>query len=475
MRTSIVVAALVVVVAGVECKRVNGAYCDDARPCPNGFACDLTARECHAQIVSTGDMAVDSGDLAGCACGGTTPICVAMSCVSCLSTSDGEGACAAVSPSTPHCETTGADAGACVGCRDAGDCGGATPFCDDATHACRGCLADSECPSLICDLTPGSTTHGICIGSAQVVYVDAAAAPGGDGLTLATAKQKIQDGVNTAVGLTPARLYVHVAAGTYNESVGVNNKTIYVVGAPGTFVHPTGGGKDGLGSQGGGSLTVRDLVVTADMGNGGNCNGGSLTAYRTQFINSSQLGVYSSTCQLLLDGCWVHANAMGGINVGGNFTIINSIITMNAGAGGLSQAVTGTTMVFANNTVADNTAGTTYAGATCLVAGGFAPVNSIFYNNKGAGGLLNETNCTGSFDASDDVSAGPQSTVDLTAQAPGFKGGTPLTPDSYHLTLGSPCINEGTLTAAPDHDFDFEPRPDAKSMMPDVGADELQP
>jgi len=38
---SILFAALVLVaaVAGVRCKRANGAYCDDVRPCPSGFAC----------------------------------------------------------------------------------------------------------------------------------------------------------------------------------------------------------------------------------------------------------------------------------------------------------------------------------------------------------------------------------------------------------------------------------------------------
>ncbi|MCU1282623.1 MAG: hypothetical protein JWM53_6169 [bacterium] len=470
MRASVVVVLLAIVVAGVECKRTNGAYCDVARPCPNGFACDETARECHLTSIGGGDMAVGEGGVGGCAqCGGTTPICVAMTCVSCLSTSDGDGACTAISPSTPYCATSGA----CVGCRDANDCGGATPFCDATSHVCRGCVADSECPSLVCDLTPASPTHGKCIPIAQVEYVDGSAATNGNGLTPTTPKLAIQDAINHAVG-ADNRPYVHIAAGSYNENVGVNNKTIYLVGANGAIIHPTN--SDALGASGGGSLTVRNLVAMATNGNAGLCSSATLTAYRSQFINSSQVGVYTSSCQLLLDGVWVHGNSTVGISLsGGNFTIINSIITKNGGAGGVTQVTAGTTMVFANNTVADNTSSTTaYAGVNCAAVGSFETVNSIFYNNKLAGGAIAETNCPSSFNASDDVSIGPQSTVDLTGgKTPGFKGGTPLTADSYHLVPTSPCRNEATMASAPDHDFDFEHRPDATSMIPDIGADEV--
>src|SRR5262249_25587566 len=152
----------------------NGAYCDDTRPCPSGFACDQTARECHS-VGGGGDMS-GSTDMAGCGCSGVTPICVTTSCVSCLSTSDPEGACTAASPSTPHCLTTDPGSGACVACRDASDCGGTTPFCDATSHVCRGCIADSECPSLVCDLTPGSANHGQCVPTSQVEYADANAA-----------------------------------------------------------------------------------------------------------------------------------------------------------------------------------------------------------------------------------------------------------------------------------------------------------
>jgi hypothetical protein len=473
MRAMVISVLLVVVAAGAQCKRTNGAYCDVARPCPSGFACDETARECHVTSLGGGDMSIGEGGVGGCLqCGGATPICVANSCVSCLSTSDGDGACAAVSASTPHCLASGADAGACVGCRDANDCAGATPFCDTTAHVCRGCVADTECPSLVCDLTPGSATHGVCITTDKVEYADVGAATNGNGLTPATPRQALQDAINHAVG-ADNRPYVHVAAGTYNENIGVNNKTIYLVGATGAIIHPAN--NDALGAQGGGSLTVRNLIATATNGNAGNCQNATLTAYRSQFINSAQVGIYTLTCQLLLDGVWVHGNSSAGVSLsGGNFTIINSIITKNGGAGGVTQVTTSTTMVFVNNTVADNTSSTSAtAGVTCAAVGDFAPINTIFYNNKLAGGTLAETNCQGSFDANDDVSTGPQSTVDLTLKPTGFKGGTPITADSYHLVPTSPCRNEASALSAPDHDSDFEHRPDATSMIPDIGADEV--
>ncbi|HEY2749708.1 MAG TPA: right-handed parallel beta-helix repeat-containing protein [Polyangia bacterium] len=470
MRTLVVIAALAaIVVATVECKRANGAYCDDARPCPNGFACDLTARECHVSSLGGADLAGLSTDMAGCSCSGPTPICVAMQCVSCLSTSDGDAACAAVSSTTPHCEPTGAAMGQCVGCRDAGDCGGTTTFCDDGTHACRGCIADSECPSLICDLTPGSTTHGQCIDTSNVVYADVAnGADSNMGLTPTTATKTIMKAVNNAVGLTPARLYVHVAAGTYPESVGVNNRTIYIVGAAGAIINPGGG--DGLGAANGGSMTARNLVVTADNGNGGNCNASHFTAYQVSFVNSKQLGVVSMNClPLTLDGCLVSGNLQGGVTISsGDFTVYNSMLVKNNGAG-LFQMMDSANTVFVNNTVADNSAGSGFVGVSCASAASVMVVNTILYNNKGAGGVISETNCGALIDASDDPSAGPQSSVDLTAKPPGFVG-----VGDYHLAPGSPCINEGTSQGAPDHDYDFQPRPDAKSMIFDIGADEVQ-
>lgn len=473
MRLVVIVAAFAIAAGAVECKRSNGAYCDDKRPCPSGLACDLVARQCHAASTN-GDLG-GLIDMAGCTCSGTTPICVAMTCVSCLSTSDPDGACSAVSPSTPHCMLTGSDAGACVGCRDPNDCSNPTPFCDSTAFVCRGCVADSECISLVCELTPGSGNHGLCVPTSQVEYANAGAAAGGNGLSPTTARQKIQDAINHAVG-ADKRPYVRIAAGSYNENINVSSaNVIYLVGADGVVIKPMNG--DALTSQNGASLTIRNVTATAPSGNAGNCQGASFIAYRAQLVGSSQNGIFANNCGLDVDGSWIDSDVQGGIYIqGGNFQVLNSILTRNGGAGGLYQLANAALTVFVNNTVADNSASGTTAGVTCPVTSSTLVVrNSILYNDKGTSGLdISETNCMSEFVASDDPTGGPMATVNLVATPPGFKGGAPVSPDSYHLTSTSPCLDKATPQYAPDHDFDFLRRPDAKTMLPDIGACELQ-
>ncbi len=470
MRASLVVVALaLVMVVGAECKRTNGAYCDDSRPCPGGFACDLTARECHAIVGGGADLSGLSTDMAGCNCSNPSPICVAMMCVSCMSTSDPNGACMAASPSTPYC---GPD-GSCIGCRDANDCSGATPFCDPNSHQCRGCVADSECPSLVCNLT-GSSPHA-CIQMNQVEYVDCGSATNGNGLSPSTPRNKLQDGINHAI-MNDSRPYVRFT-GVCTEAIAITGAyTVYIVGADGATVKSTMNGKDAFGVQNNAQVTIRNLIITATMGaNGGNCSLGgiSFTAYHTQFINTPQTGVYSDACELTLDGCTISGNTQGGIYiVKGDFTIKNSLIVKNMDTAFTQAAATGaTTTIFVNNTVADNrSAG--LAGVKCAAGGTMVPVNSILYNNRNAGNTPQETDCTGAaYMASDDPTAGPQSTVDLsTGLLPGFVGA-----GDYHLVSTSPCLDHGTSTmGAPDHDADSNPRPDATAKLWDIGAYELQ-
>jgi len=101
--------------------------------------------------------------------------------------------------------------------------------------------------------------------------------------------------------------------------------------------------------------------------------------------------------------------------------------------------------------------------------------NSILASNAGGGGAgIAETNCSTTSSASDDPTSGPQSAVDLTTTPPGFKGSMPTTADSYHLVPASACINKASAVYAPNHDADFETRPDVTTMLPDIGADEVQ-
>jgi hypothetical protein len=216
---------------------------------------------------------------------------------------------------------------------------------------------------------------------------------------------------------------------------------------------------------------VRGVSVTAHA-NGANCSAGSFTAYATQFVGNQQSGVFSSAnCGLVLDGCMLSGNLNGGIITDGKFTVVNSFFVKNSGDGGLYQrtATSGTTL-FVNNTVADNGSSLSPAGVNCVSGSALAVVNTILWNNTTTGLGVKETNCATSFVASDDSSVATP-TVPLSPQTPpGFVGSS-----DYHLMPSSPCIDQGTSSMnAPDHDFDFAPRPDAKTMKVDIGADEVQ-
>lgn len=475
MRACTLIAAMLVVVAG--CRKTNGAYCGAERPCGGGFACDLVAHECRA-IVANRDLGagVDLGTACG-SCGATTPICVGSMCQSCAMQSDPQAACAMVSPATPLCMTSGQDVGSCVACRDGNDCPTPTmPVCDTTTHACRACTADSDCASLNCDMTPGSPNRGRCIPTSDVVYVDGVGGAGNTGLTPTSPLQKIMDGINKAWMPAVNRHYVHVAPNVYVENIVVGSgKTITLVGPSNAIIH-FDNNNDALGVSGGGNLTVRGLSVTSNGpsgkgANGAGCSGATFTAYQTQFIGSLQSGIYANNCALLVDGVWVNGNSTGGIYVAsGDFQIYNTIITHNGGSG-FSQNGTGTTTLFINNTVADNTA-SGVGGVHCFATGNLVVKNSILYNNRGGGGISEtDLGCTTVGCASDDPAGGPTSTVDLTGRAPGFKGATP-SPDSYHLMATSPCTDRVPAAGGLDHDYDLQSRPDSADGMMDIGADE---
>src|SRR5207245_10059906 len=118
--------------------------CDGTRPCPNGGACDLVARQCapSGADLSMGDLA--GVDLAGAdltqscgTCPDATPLCIAGHCAPCNAASSPDDACKALDQTHTHCLTTGADAGRCVNCTGDGDCTQPHSLvCDPTAHAC---------------------------------------------------------------------------------------------------------------------------------------------------------------------------------------------------------------------------------------------------------------------------------------------------------------------------------------------------
>jgi hypothetical protein len=451
-----------------SCKRTNARYCDESSICPLGHRCDLTARECVPII--GGDAGSGGSDMpGGCNCSGTTPVCVPPACFGCQSQVDPEASCSAISTATPHCLFSGASAGSCVGCRDARDCtDAAAAICDAATHACRPCNADSDCPSLVCDLTSPTPERGRCVDPSRVVYVDMTK-PDGNGLSIDSPRQTIPQGIDVSAGTNGQRPFVHVApTGVYSASVTVDgNRNVFLVGEN-TIVHAASGNAFSVNS--GGQLTLRGFIVTAPL-DGASCSGStaSLTAYRTQFVNSGGNGISTSNCPIKLDGCWLDSNGGAGVITTTSFDISNSIITRNKTMGGLREAGAPGTGRFVNNTVADNVGS---YGVDCSL-GPYSVQNTILYNNQtsAGGGAISETSCPLVTSAADITGNGV--VVTLLGMPPGFRQGASGA-DAYHLAPNSPCINKGSANGVPDHDYDGEPRPDPTSHLVDIGADEVQ-
>lgn len=474
-RRTVFVALLVVAAAGalslVGCKKLNGDYCDATTPCSGGRACDLTTRQCGGGSGGGGGV---GGDMAfSCAqCSGTTPLCLTTSCGSCTGASDPQAACFALTPATPFCLASGA----CAGCRTNADCSDVgRPICDPTAHDCRTCSADTECASGVCDLVPTSVTHGRCVDAAQVVYVDNGSSSLGNGLTATTPLGAITDGVVTAASVN--RPYVHIATGTYGESVQVTGRSVFLVANPGTVVVKPTSNKSAFVISGNSTLGMRGLIISAPS-YGIDCEGAGASSnvniYQSQISGSGMDGINSSSCTLLVDSSWINANAGAGIRVSGSFTVVNSILTHNQG-GGFAQNTGGSTMYFANNTVADNTAGI-YAGINCVVGGNFPIVNSIVYNNT-ANGMLSEFNVVcANFEglATDDPTNAVTAAVDLRSQVPGFVNSVPVTAQSYALGAGAACLDQGVATGAPAYDYLQQPRPDARTKKYDIGAFERQ-
>jgi hypothetical protein len=91
----------------------------------------------------------------------------------CVGCSD-DAQCAAADPAAGLCAADGA----CVGCRGTPDCTDPlAPVCDPDARSCRGCSADAECESGVCDLSEGR-----CFAAEDMYYVDDGAEAGsGDG------------------------------------------------------------------------------------------------------------------------------------------------------------------------------------------------------------------------------------------------------------------------------------------------------
>jgi hypothetical protein len=288
-----------------------------------------------------------------------------------------------------------------------------------------------------------------------------------------------------------------------------------------TISHNTGGGFGGLGLSGGGaSVEVREVTfagnTAADSGGGicvdfgsaviadthvfsntaGNVGGGiAVRDGASVVISDSQ--IYSNTAEegggigvseaiLSMSNSSVMDNSApygqsGGIHVGKGSTVnvVDSTISDNSTRdhGGAAATVPGASLnltntlitgnwttsgnasvlgvnsdvTIMNSTISDNDPQA--AQAILLWSGHLTITNSIMWNNA-----LNlqsgEPPCLHCFTVTySDIQGGWTGTGNIDTD-PLFVGG-----GDYHLQMGSPCIDAGTNTGAPDHDLDQRHRP----------------
>ena len=323
----------------------------------------------------------------------------------------------------------------------------------------------------------------VMIGSAASAaewYVDddAAGNPVKDG-SLANPFDKIGSAITAAAASGDT---IHVAAGTYIESVTWSSKSVHVLGA-------------GAGST----------IVTAPSGSRGltaiSVPAAAVLEGVTFSGNNSPLGagMYLLTCGLTVRDCEVTANTGGsgaGIYIdGGSPVVANSFVTGNTASsagGGLyikgastatllnlliagNSATSGGGGIYVlssspgltNNTITNNNLVSAGSGGAGVYIGGGTPAltNSIVWGNTGSNDLTVGSG-TPSVSYSDIGTGGIGGTGNISAD-PLFTG--PGAGD-YTLTADSPCKDAGTNSAVDPASTDLAGNPRIANGTVDMGA-----
>jgi hypothetical protein len=173
-------------------------------------------------------------------------------------------------------------------------------------------------------------------------------------------------------------------------------------------------------------------------------------------VHSGASGIAAVGANVTIINTRISDNETGDTTIGLSncpFTITNALVVNNDGHGISSDEVplTGT---MTNATIAGNT-----NNGIQLTGGDVHVSNSILWGN---GGSDNECsgNCTITYS---DIGTGDTSGTGNISQDPLFKNATN---GDYHLGVGSPCIDAGTLIGAPPADIEGTSR----DLAPDMGA-----
>ncbi len=404
------------------------------------------------------------------------PVCVAM-------------------PGGPDAPVADGSIDAAPACTDSSTCAAADPICDQTTHTCRGCIADTECTGGVC-----IEYNGKCVPDANVLFVGMMGSDGGSCTRMAPCAT-----FGYAFTLVNATMYVvRVGDGNYVEPIHLpsNGGATQVVlsgedrdPAGATFSPLTSPGmlfdggtnvllegfavmnSPGDGIQARGTLVASRLDVSNNSSNGINQSSmdasGGMRVVDSKLTNNQQLGVLSGKGYVDVERDYVIGNQGGGIRTQqGPITIINCIVAKN---GSLTSNVGG--LRLDNLTVAGSDIELDTVAYNSIQAGTNAPGvqagNTVAITNM----ILADNGAAGSAQMSSNVAVthslfegGPQ------PQGMGNKTGSPafkdITNGDFHITAGSMAIDNATTTTI-GVDIDGETRP--YGAGPDMGADEYHP